>query len=259
MSPSRPPLGIKYGLVADNADFLACAHAVHNLAVRHERGYGRLRRRVVVANKFCRDGFVNLCVNIFAPRCVLANIAPCPCARSRCSFIAASNAASSTSSPFSAKNLACKVDGETIGVVELKRIVAGEHLFAFACEFFNQAGQNVKPLIDCLLKALLLNADNLLMYSFFSSSSGYAPFDSPTTVMGNVAQKRAVDAQEFAVACRTAQQPAQHVAAPLVGWYNAVGNKERRRADVVGHNAQRYVRRVVLAIFYILRAAQYAS
>ena len=52
-------------------------------------------------------------------------------------------------------------------------------------------------------------------------------------------EERLLDAEQPPVANGAAQEPAQHVAATLVGRDDAVGDQERHRAGVVRDDAQR--------------------
>ena len=56
-----------------------------------------------------------------------------------------------------------------------------------------------------------------------------------------------------------AQQAAQHVTAALVGWQDAVGDHERDRAAVVGHDAQAQVGSLVLAVLDAGQALAHAD
>ena len=57
-----------------------------------------------------------------------------------------------------------------------------------------------------------------------------------------------MDAQEPAVPGGPAQQAAEHIAPPLVGGQDAVGNHKGRGPNVVRYDPQRHIRPVTLAI-----------
>ena len=75
-------------------------------------------------------------------------------------------------------------------------------------------------------------------------------------VFGNVVEERLLVLQQFAVAQRPPHDPAQDITAPLVGGQNAVVNKERTRARMVGDDPQR---NVGLRILVMLLASDFAD
>ena len=64
----------------------------------------------------------------------------------------------------------------------------------------------------------------------------------------NLGQERVVDAEQLAMACRTAQQTAQDVTTALIGRDNAVADHHNGRTDMVGDNTQRNIGLFTVAV-----------
>ena len=148
-----------------------------------------------------------------------------------------------------------EVNRETIGIRQLKRIFAGNHVLALGFQLRQNAGQHIKALVDGLCKGLFFLfhdlADVCLFLFQFRISGGVFM----NNRFHNFVQERLFDADESAVSCGTAEQTAQHVATTCVGRHNAVADHESGAADMVGDNTERNVNLFIFVVSYACDAA----
>ena len=141
-----------------------------------------------------------------------------------------------------------QVDGETIGVVELERVRAGEDGLALFLVGGEKLGEDLHAAVDGLGKVLLLGADDLGDIGLTLAQLGIMAFVLVHDRIHDLIEERTVDAEELAVAGGSSQQAAQHVAAALIAGQHAVADHKGSRADVVGDDAQGHVFLAALAV-----------
>ena len=134
-----------------------------------------------------------------------------------------------------------EIDRETIGVIQLERIRAGEDLPALFGVLFKHIGEDLHPAVDGLGKALLLGLDHAGDIRLLLPQLGVLALVFVHDSVDNFIEERLIHAQELTMPRRAAQKTAQDVAAALVRRQNAVTDHERGRADVVCDDAQRHV------------------
>ena len=145
-------------------------------------------------------------------------------------------------------HLAGQVDGESIGVVELEGVLAGEHGLALGLVLGQHVGENLQAAVDGLGEVLLLHPDDLGDIALLLHQVGVGGGVDLDDGVTHPVQEGVVDAQQLAVAGSPAEQTAQHVAAALVGGEHAVADHHGGGADVVGDDTQGHVTALALAI-----------
>ena len=141
-----------------------------------------------------------------------------------------------------------EVEGETVGVVELERVRAGEHRLALGAMALQKLGEDAQARVDGSAELLFLAADDgrdVLLLFLQLGILAAADFDDG---VDDFTEEGLVHAEELAVAGSPAQQAAQHVAAAFVGRKHAVADHENGAADVVRDNAQGNVLLMALAV-----------
>ena len=145
-------------------------------------------------------------------------------------------------------HLAGQVDRETVGIIELERIRAGEHTLVLGLVLGEQVGKDVHAGIDGLGEILLLVADDAGDIRLLLAQLGILALVFVHDHVHDLIQKRLIDAEQLAMARSAAQQAAQHVAASLVRGQDAVRDHHDGGADVVGDDAQGHVGLMAVAI-----------
>ena len=141
-----------------------------------------------------------------------------------------------------------QVDGESVGVVQLERVRAGEDGLALLLVGVQKLGEDLHAAVDGLGKVLLLGADDLGDIGLTLAQLGIMAFVLVHDRIHDLIEERTVDAKQLAVAGGSSQQAAQHIAAALVAGQHAVADHKGSRADVVGDDAQRHVFLAALAV-----------
>ena len=145
-------------------------------------------------------------------------------------------------------HLAGQVDRETVGIIELERIRAGEHALALGLMLGEQVGEDVHAGVDGLGEVLLLVADDAGDICLLLAQLRVLALVFVHDHVHDLIQERLVDAEELAVARCAAQQTAQHVAAALVRRQDAVRDHHDGGADMVGDDTQGHIGLVAVAI-----------
>ncbi len=130
-----------------------------------------------------------------------------------------------------------EVERETVGVVELERRLAGEHVALL--QLAGRLAEQAEPLLQRLLEARLFQVQRL----------GDQRLGALQLVIGvahlvhqrrhEAVHQRLLGAEQMRVAHGAAHDAAEHVAAPFVRRQHAVGDEEARRAQVIGDDAVR--------------------
>ena len=145
-------------------------------------------------------------------------------------------------------HLAGQVDRETVGIIELERIRAGEHALALGLMLGEQVGKDVHAGVDGLGEVLLLVADDAGDIRLLLAQLRVLALVFVHDHVHDLIQERLVDAEELAVARCAAQQTAQHVTAALVRRQDTVRDHHDGGADVVSDDAQGHIGLVAVAI-----------
>ena len=132
--------------------------------------------------------------------------------------------------------------------MQLEGILRRELGLAGLLDLGDHLVQDIQAGVNSRVKTLLLDlndlADIILLLQQGRISAGILL----NNRIAYLIQERLVDTEQLAVTSRTAEQTAQNVAASLVGRNNAVADHHDGGADMVGDNAERDVRLVVLTI-----------
>ena len=141
--------------------------------------------------------------------------------------------------------LARDVHGEAVGIVQGERLLAGKR---GALELIKGLGQERTALAQVGAEALLLGQDDAADELAVIDDLGIHAAHELDQLVNVLVEERLVQAKHMALHDGAAQQAAQHVAAALVGGQDAIGDHERDRTAVVGHDAQAQVGSLVLAV-----------
>ena len=141
-----------------------------------------------------------------------------------------------------------QVERKTEGIVELEHLGAGKDLLFRALEILDHAVEDVEARVDRAGETFFFGADDLLDVGFVLAQFGVARLAGGDNRIDQFGQERAADAEHAAMAGRTAQQAAQHIAAPFVGRQNAIRHHEDGGTDVVGDDADRDIILLVRAV-----------
>ena len=144
-----------------------------------------------------------------------------------------------------------QVERETVGVIELEGVRAGENGLALLLVALEHVAEDLHAAVDGLGEVLLLRAHNAGDIRLLFAQLRILALILMDNGIDHVIQERMVDAEKLSVTRRTPQKPPQHIAASLVRGQHAVADHERGAADMVGDDAQRNVR---LCGFLIVRA-----
>ena len=134
-----------------------------------------------------------------------------------------------------------EVEREAVGVIEAEGLGAGNPAAAALGDLVEDAHAGVERFGE----ALLLGLQRTLHGFPLGAQLGVRIPHEPVQGLHQAVEERLAHAQHPAVAQRPADDPAQHVAAALVGGQHAVHHQERAGADVVGDHPQRLVAKVV--------------
>ena len=164
-------------------------------------------------------------------------------ARVRCSSIAASKPARSTVAALLAQRVLRQVEREAEGVVEPERHRAGQGLAVAEPGGF--LGQQMQAALQHGLEARLLQQQRLDDQRLGAHQFGIGGAHLAHQRRHQPVHHRLARAHHVGVAHGAAHDPAQHVAAALVRRQHAVGDQERRAAQMVGDHAMADAERAV--------------
>ena len=126
-----------------------------------------------------------------------------------------------------------QIQRETIGIVQLKSLVARNHSLPPRAQVINQLIQQIQPHIQRALKTLLLLSNGLqdeLPPGLKLAEVRPHFFDHH---FGDLAQEQAREADLAAKASRTTQNHPQHIVAPFVTWQYPITYQESHCAAVI--------------------------
>ena len=136
-------------------------------------------------------------------------------------------------------DLAREVDGESVGVVQLERDLAGQDVaLAQLVELRLEHGLAG---VQRGAEALLLRGDDAVHEGLVLHELVVVLAHDALDLVGVLGQERALDAEQASVVDGAAEQAAQHVAAALVRGQDAVRDHERHGAGVVREDAEALV------------------
>ena len=168
--------------------------------------------------------------------------------------------------PLLGGHLQGQVDREAVGVVELERLAAADGLAAAALGLLHRGLEDRGAGAQRGQERRLLGVDDgvdlrRVAHQVVVLLAERADRDGGQLVHVALVRAAAAHAAARAAALRAGQQPqvadgaaqdpAQHIAAALVGGGDAVGDEHDRRAHVVGHHAQRHVGARVPAVLLL--------
>ena len=143
--------------------------------------------------------------------------------------------------PLLLHHLQGQVNGETVGVVQLKGVRAGEGLVPLLLVAREHLVENFDAAVDGLGEVLLLHPDHLGDIVLPLPQLGVVALVLVDHRVTDGIQEGLVHPQQLAVAGRPAEQAAQDVAPALVGGEHAVADHEGGGADMVGDDPEGYV------------------
>ena len=130
-----------------------------------------------------------------------------------------------------------EIEREAVGVVELERGLAGQ--LGAGGEAGGRLVEQAEAALEGLAKARLLELQDLGDQRLGAHQLGERQAHLGDQHRDEAPHQRLGRAQHVGVAHRAAHDPAQHVAAALVGRHHAVGDQEGRGAQVVGDDLVR--------------------
>ena len=134
-----------------------------------------------------------------------------------------------------------QVDGEAVGVIQLKGVGAGEGALPLGLVPGEHVAKDLQAAVDGLGEVLLLGADDLGDIVLPLPQLGIVALVLMDNGVAHLVEEGLVDAQQLAVAGSPAEEPAEHVAPAFVGGEHAVADHKHGGADVVGDHPQRHV------------------
>ena len=137
-----------------------------------------------------------------------------------------------------ARDVRGQVHGKAIGVVELERRLAGDHV---AVECVDRILEETHPLVEGPGELLFLPAQDALDALAALAQLGTGVAHLGVERRHHAPEERIAHPQPMAVADRATDDPPQHEAAALVRRHHAVGDEKRARPDVIGDDPQRLV------------------
>ena len=144
------------------------------------------------------------------------------------------------------QNILGQVQGEAEGVIQLKGVLAGEHIAIQLADIFVQHSQAG---VNGLAKGLLLRQNDLFDQLCLIGQLRVRHMILMDHRVAHFIQERFVYAQQSAVAASPTDQTAQHIAPAVVGRNYAVADHKGGGAHMVGNDAQGHILLRVLMIF----------
>ncbi len=169
-------------------------------------------------------------------------------ARARCSAISARKPVLVDAEALLGGHLQRQVDREAVGVVQGERPLAGQLRAALLLRARGGDVEDRGALVEGLAERLLLGVGDLRDAGEVALELGVGRLHASEAHRQQLGQRRVVVPEQPHRAHRTAEQPAQHVAAGLVAGRDAVADQHQPAADVVGDDAEPHVVVVVGAV-----------
>ena len=141
-----------------------------------------------------------------------------------------------------------QVNGETIGVIQLESIGAGEFSLPFRLMLCKHIRKDGHTAIDCTCKVLFLNLDNLGDIVAALTQIGVVALIFMNDSLNDLIQEGIIDAKELTMASSPAEQTAQDIAAALIAGQNTICDHKGGCTDVVRDNTQRNVHLYALSV-----------
>ena len=141
-----------------------------------------------------------------------------------------------------------QVDGETVGIIELEGVSAGEGALPFCLVLCQQLSEDLHAGVDGSGKVFFLGLDHLGDIVLLLPKLRVLALVFMDDGVNDLIEEGLVHAQKLAVAGSPAEQAAEHIAPALVGRQNAVADHEGGAADMVGDDTQGDVHFVALAV-----------
>ena len=138
------------------------------------------------------------------------------------------------------RHLAREVEREAVRVVQQERGVGADALEVVRAGLLDDLVEQLGALLERAVEALLLGAQPLVhQVALLDDPRVGAPHQLGHDVgVAREHREARLDAELATAEDRAAHDPAQDVAAILVGGHDAVGDEERHRAGVIGEHAQ---------------------
>ena len=200
-------------------------------------------RQPVIAYKFSSDGRINVIIHCGVSPHVISF---CPCIPGFVPLLLHTilEPFFINREPFLFQDLLGQVQREPIGVIQLKCIFARQHLPPGLCHFLLHLCQDAQPLVNGLVKLLLLLGQHLKDKFLLLLQLRIPILTLCNHGSAQSSQELPSDPQQPAMACRTADQAAQHIPTPFIAGHNAIRNHKSRRTHMVcdqpdGHVIQR--------------------
>ena len=143
--------------------------------------------------------------------------------------------------PLVPDHLLGEVHREAVGVIELKGVAAGKLGLPLGLVLGQQLGENLHAPVDGFGKVLLLGADDFGDIVLLLPQVLVLPLILMDDGVDDLIQEGLIHPQQLAVAGRPAEEPAQHIAPPLVGGQHPIADHKGGRANVVGDDPQGHV------------------
>ena len=169
-------------------------------------------------------------------------------ARWRCSSISSWKPESSTERPSLGQQLLGQVVGEAVGVVQLEGVGGVDPGGPGLLRLGDQPLQQLGAALQRAAEALLLVADPAGDRLPLGDQLGVGVAHQLDRALGEAAQPGRLEAERAALLDRPPHDPAQDVAAVLVGGDDAVGDQEGGAARVVGDDPHRPRHRAALVV-----------
>ena len=233
---------IERSAVEDELDIAALVCLIDALAVEDERDDGRVRLELLVAAELALDPF-----RLFEHRVELTELPRvlgelcrrAAAAALRLELIAEAVLVDGHARP--RRDLLGHLDGEPVRVVEPERCVAVDERLTLRLRAIDRLVEHRESVRQCLLELRLLVHEDLGDAVARGGQLVVMLLHRLHDLGAEHRHEARLHPQLATVQRSTADEPAQHVTAPLVGWRDAVGDEERRRAAVLRDDADREV------------------
>ena len=124
-------------------------------------------------------------------------------------------------------HLACQVDREAVGIIELERVRAGENRLLLLLVAFQHLGEDFHAAVDRLGEVLFLGADDARDICLLFPELWVLALIFMDNGVDDSIQERLVHAEELAVPGSSSEKTAQDIAASFVGRQDTVADHER--------------------------------
>ena len=241
---------VERGHIQHNSRFFARRNGFDQLVIHNNRGHDRLVTQLLIADKFAGGQLFQHTRAVFP--CVGIVVA----LRVAGAFTLLGHQIRKRllvhRQALFFQNILGQVQRESIGIVQLKRILTGQHR---ALQMRQHIIQQRQTAVDGFGEGILLHlnqfGDEIFLFRQLRIRAQVL-FDHR---FAHFIQERLVDAEQTTVARGAAQQTAQHIAATLVGGHHAVADHKGGGTDMVGDNPQRHIGLGIVAVMYARDAA----